>query len=105
MEKAQGKTKMKLTNTSIETVSPSHAGGAAGVAGVAGNDSRSSGASKSAGSDSVQLSGASQLLSLAKASASDRSAKVANVAALVRSGQYSTDTASVSHAVVQGHIQ
>jgi anti-sigma28 factor (negative regulator of flagellin synthesis) len=53
----------------------------------------------------VSLSSASQLLSLAKAGASDRSSKVANIAALVRSGQYSADTTSVSHAVVQGHIQ
>ncbi len=96
---------MKLTNTSIETVSPSQTGGASGVSGVAGNDSRTASSSKTSTSDSVSLSSASQLLSLAKAGASDRSSKVANIAALVRSGQYSADTTSVSHAVVQGHIQ
>ena len=95
---------MKLTNTSIETVSPSHAGGASGVSGATGNDSRVT-SSKTGDSDSVSLSGASQLLSLAKAGASDRSSKVANIAALVRSGEYSADTTSVSHAVVQRHIQ
>ena len=95
---------MKLTNTSIETVSPSHAGTTAGVSGVNANDSRVA-SSKSGSSDSVSLSSASQLLSLAKAGASDRSSKVANIAALVRSGQYSADTTSVSHAVVEGHIQ
>ena len=55
----------------------------------------------------MNLSSASQLLSLAKAAGAgpDRSAKVSNVAAAVRSGQYSSDIASVSHAVVQGHIK
>jgi anti-sigma28 factor (negative regulator of flagellin synthesis) len=96
---------MKLTNTNIETISPSSAGGAAGISGVGGSSSRVAGTT-SGGSDSVNLSSASQLLSLAKASASsDRSAKVSSVAALVRSGQYSTDNASVSQAVVEGHIQ
>ena len=95
---------MKLTNTSIETVSPSQAGTTAGVSGVAANDSRVASA-QSGSSDSVSLSSASQLLSLAKAGASDRSSKLANIAALVRSGQYSTDTTSVSHAVVEGHIK
>lgn len=98
---------MKLTNTSIETLAPSSAGGAAGTGSVGsvGGNSRSSSA-KAASSDSVSLSSASQLVNLAKASAvPDRASKLANVAALVRSGQYSADTASVSHAVVEGHIQ
>jgi anti-sigma28 factor (negative regulator of flagellin synthesis) len=96
---------MKLTNTNIETISPGNVGGAAGTNGVGGSSSRVSGA-LAGDSDSVNLSSASQLLSLAKASASsDRSAKVSSVAALVRSGQYSADSASVSQAVVQGHIQ
>jgi len=96
---------MKLTNTSIETVAPGQAGGTSGLGGVGNNDSHIA-ANKTGSSDSVNLSSASQLLNLAKASAtSDRSAKVASVTALVRSGQYSTDDASISHAVVQGHIQ
>lgn len=96
---------MKLTNTSIETVAPGSAGSAASVNGVGGSNSRS-GAGKAGSSDSVNLSSASQLLSLAKANAApDRSAKVSSVAALVRSGQYSADSASVSKAVVEGHIQ
>ncbi len=94
---------MKLTNTSIETLSTGHSGSTTSVTGTGGSNS---GATKTTSSDSVNLSNASQqLLSLAKASAPDRSAKLASVASLVRSGQYSTDTASVSHAVVQGHIQ
>lgn len=96
---------MKLTNTSIETVSPSYAGGTSGVSEVAGNDSRTGSSSKAGNADSVSLSSASQLLNLAKSTASDRSVKVASIAALVKSGQYSADTTSVSHAVVQGHIQ
>jgi hypothetical protein len=95
---------MKLTNTSIETIAPSQTGGSVGVSGAGGGGSRAA-APQGGSSDSVNLSSASQLLSLAKAGASsDRSAKVVSVAALVRSGQYSADTASVSHAVVQGHI-
>jgi anti-sigma28 factor (negative regulator of flagellin synthesis) len=54
----------------------------------------------------VNLSSAGQLVSLAKASAAPaNAAKLANIAALVRSGQYQTDTNSVSQAVVQGHLQ
>jgi len=94
---------MKLTNTSIETLSTGHTGGSAVVTGAGEGESRSA---KTTSSDSVNLSSASQqLLSLAKASASDRAVKLASVASLVRSGQYSADTASVSRAVVQGHIQ
>jgi anti-sigma28 factor (negative regulator of flagellin synthesis) len=96
-------TNMKLTNTSIETLAPSGAGASSAI-NKAGKDSRAAAAS-AANSDSVKLSSASQLLNLAKASAPDRSAKLASIAALVRTGQYSTDTTSVSHAVVEGHIQ
>jgi anti-sigma28 factor (negative regulator of flagellin synthesis) len=96
---------MKLTNTSIETLSPSGAGATGAVNGAGGNNSRAN-AAKSGGSDSVSLSSASQLLNLAKAgAASDRAAKVSNVAALVRTGQYPIYNPSVSQAVVQGHIQ
>jgi anti-sigma28 factor (negative regulator of flagellin synthesis) len=99
---------MKLTNTSIETLgsgSTTGTGGAGAVDGVAGGNSRAA-AAKVGGSDSVSLSSASQLVNLAKASAApDRAAQVASVASLVRSGQYSTDNASLSHAVVEGHIQ
>jgi anti-sigma28 factor (negative regulator of flagellin synthesis) len=97
---------VKLTNTSFETLAPGSAGSAAAASGVAGSNSRAAAAAKAGSSDSVNLSSASQLLGLAKAGASpDRSAKVSSVAALVRSGQYSADTAAVSHAVVEGHIQ
>jgi anti-sigma28 factor (negative regulator of flagellin synthesis) len=95
---------MKLTNTSIETIGPGGAAGA-GAASGAGSNGSGTAAAKAANSDTVNLSSASQLLSLAKTSASDRTSKLANVAALLRSGQYSTDTASVSRAVVDGHIQ
>jgi anti-sigma28 factor (negative regulator of flagellin synthesis) len=95
---------MKITNTSIETLAPGGAGGAGAISG--GSDSRAA-ASKPSNSDSVSLSSASQLVNLAKASGSspDRAAKLASVAALVRSGQYSADNASVSHAVVEGHLK
>ncbi len=91
---------MKITNTSIETLAT---GGAAAAGGV-GASLQASAAAKSR-NDSVNLSSASQLLNLAKTSATDRSAKLASVSSLLRSGQYSTDTASVSHAVVEGHLQ
>jgi anti-sigma28 factor (negative regulator of flagellin synthesis) len=95
---------MKLTNTSIETLSPGGAGGTGAIADGAGKDSRAAAAS-AAGSDSVKLSNTSQLVNLAKASAPDRAAKVASVAALLQAGQYSTDNASVSQALVAGHIR
>jgi anti-sigma28 factor (negative regulator of flagellin synthesis) len=92
---------MKITNTSIETLPSSGAGAANGV-----QSAQQGSAAKTAQTDSVNVSSASQLLSLAKASAApERSAKVSNVAAAVRSGQYSNDIASVSHAVVEGHLQ
>ena len=98
---------MRLTSTSIETLAPGSAAGAGnadGIGGVGKSDSRAT--SRTANSDSVNLSNAAALVNLAKASAApDRSSKVASVAALVRSGQYSFDTASVSQAVVQGNIQ
>ena len=97
---------MKLTNTSIETLGPGSAGSAAAASGVAGSSSRTAASAKAGSSDSVNLSSASQLLNLAKAGGTtDRSAKVSSVAALVRSGQYTADTAAVSHAVVEGHLQ
>ncbi len=91
---------MKITNTSIETLAPAGAGAANGV-----QANQQGTAARTSKTDSVNLSSASQLLSLAKAAAPDRSAKVSSVAAAVRSGQYSSDNASVSHAVVQGHIK
>jgi hypothetical protein len=92
---------MKITNTSIETLPSSGAGAASGVQatqqGISANNSKT---------DSVNVSSASLLLNLAKASAApDRSAKVSSVSAAVRSGQYSSDLASVSQALVGGHIQ
>jgi anti-sigma28 factor (negative regulator of flagellin synthesis) len=91
---------MKITNTSIETLSTGSAAAASGV-----GSSQQAAASAKSKNDSVSLSSASALLNLAKSSATDRSAKVASVASLLRSGQYSADTASVSHAVVEGHLQ
>ena len=90
---------MRLTNTTIETVAPSGAGSAGATTGT-GKDARAAAATASS-TDSVKLSSASQLINLAKAAAPDRSAKLANIAALVKSGQYSTDTTSVSHAVLR----
>ena len=94
---------MKITNSSIETLAP---GSAAAACGVGAHPSRTA-ANKNGNADSVNLSSASQLVNLAKATnaAPERTTKLANLAALVRSGQYSADTASVSHAVVEGHIQ
>jgi len=94
---------MRLTNTSIETLAPSGAGTPGSVAST-GKDSRAAAATANS-ADSVKLSSASQLINLAKAAAPDRSAKLASIAALVKSGQYSTDTTSVSHAVVEGHLK
>jgi anti-sigma28 factor (negative regulator of flagellin synthesis) len=92
---------MKITNTSIETLPP---GGASAASGA--QAAQQGTAAKAGKTDSVNVSVASQLLSLAKASAApDRSAKLSNVAAAIRTGQYSADIASVSHAVVDGHIQ
>jgi anti-sigma28 factor (negative regulator of flagellin synthesis) len=92
---------MKITNTSIETLAPTGAGAANGVP----LTSRGT-AAKAGTTDTVNVSSASELLSLAKASAApERTAKVSNVAAAVRTGQYSADIASVSHAVIEGHIQ
>jgi anti-sigma28 factor (negative regulator of flagellin synthesis) len=91
---------MKITNTSIETVSP---GGSGAVSGV--QSSQAGASAKSGKADSVNLSNATQLVNLAKTASAERNTKVSNVAALVRSGQYSADTASVSQAVVAGHIQ
>jgi anti-sigma28 factor (negative regulator of flagellin synthesis) len=90
---------MKITNTSIETLAT---GGAAAAGGVSASQQAAAAKSKN---DSVNVSSASALLNLAKASAADRSAKLASVASLVRNGQYSTDNASLSHAVVEGHLQ
>ena len=92
---------MKITNSSIETLAPAGTGAASGI-----QANQQGTAAKTAKTDSVNLSSASQLLSLAKAAAApDRSSKVSSVAAAVRSGQYSSDIASVSAAVVQGHIK
>lgn len=91
---------MKITNTSIETLAT---GGAAAAGGVGASQHTSAAAQSK--NDSVNVSSASALLNLAKSSATDRSAKLASVASLIRSGQYSTDNASVSHAVVEGHLQ
>jgi anti-sigma28 factor (negative regulator of flagellin synthesis) len=93
---------MKITNTSIETLAPAGSGAASSV-----QVNQQGTAAKTSKTDSVNLSSASQLLSLAKAAAAapDRSAKVSSVSAAVRSGQYSSDIASVSAAVVQGHIK
>jgi anti-sigma28 factor (negative regulator of flagellin synthesis) len=79
---------MKITNTSIETLAT---GGAAAAGGVSASQQAAAAKSKN---DSVNVSSASALLNLAKASAADRSAKLASVASLVRNGQYSTDNAS-----------
>jgi anti-sigma28 factor (negative regulator of flagellin synthesis) len=97
---------MRLTSTSIETLAPGSAAGAGnadGIGSVGRSDSRAT--SNSTNSDSVNLSSAAALVNLAKSAAPDRSSKVASVAALVRSGQYSSDAASVSQAVVQGSIR
>jgi hypothetical protein len=94
---------MKITNTSIETLAPAGAGAANGV-----QANQQGTAAKTSKTDSVSLSFASQLVSLAKAAAAaapDRSAMLASLAAAVRTGQYSSDIASVSAAVVQGHIK
>ena len=92
---------MKITNTSIETLPSAGAGAASGL-----EANHQGTAAKTAKTDSVNVSSASQLLSLAKASAApQRAAQVSNVAAAVRSGQYSSDAASVSQALVEGHIQ
>jgi anti-sigma28 factor (negative regulator of flagellin synthesis) len=92
---------MKITNTSIETLPSSGAGAASGVQATQQGNSASN-----AKTDSVNVSNASQLLNLAKASAApERSARVSSVAAAVRSGQYSSDIGSVSQALVGGHIQ
>jgi anti-sigma28 factor (negative regulator of flagellin synthesis) len=92
---------MKITNTSIETLAPAGTGAASGVSASGQGTS-----AKAAKTDSVNVSSASQLLSLAKASATpERSAKVSSVAAALRTGQYSSDIDSVSHAVVQEHIK
>jgi anti-sigma28 factor (negative regulator of flagellin synthesis) len=108
IQAVERKTNMKITNASIETLSPGGAAGAgqtAALDGVGGQNSRTTTA-RTAYSDTVSLSSAGQLVNLAKASAStDRTDELASVAALVRSGQYSADTASVSRALVQGHIQ
>jgi anti-sigma28 factor (negative regulator of flagellin synthesis) len=93
---------MKITNTSIETLPPAGAGAANGDV----QTTEQGTAAKSAQTDSVNVSSASQLLNLAKAAAApERSSKVSSVAAAVRSGQYSSDLASVSRAVVEGHIK
>jgi anti-sigma28 factor (negative regulator of flagellin synthesis) len=97
---------MKITNSSIETVAPGGSGTAAAVGGSEANQARTA-ANRRATDDSVSLSNASQLVNLAKTNsvAPDHAAKLASLAALVRTGQYSADTAGVSHAVVEGHIQ
>jgi len=99
---------MKITNSSIETLGNQSILGSTGASAAngAGESTTRFAARPAAQADSVNLSSAGQLVSLAKASAAPaNAAKLASVAALVRSGQYQTDTNSVSHAVVQGHLQ
>ncbi len=95
---------MKITNANIETLAPASTGNTGSVSSVNSNESRTAASANASGSDSVSLSSASQLLNLAKSGSADRSAKVADIAALVRSGQYSTDPSGVSQAVIQGHL-
>ena len=95
---------MKITNSSIETLGNQVITGSNGAS--AANGAGESTTRSAAQADSVNLSSAGQLVTLAKASAAPaNAAKLANVAALVRSGQYQTDTNSVSRAVVRGHLQ
>jgi anti-sigma28 factor (negative regulator of flagellin synthesis) len=93
---------MKITNTNIQTVTT----GVGGTGASGGTDANQSTAGPGAKGDSVKLSNASELVSLAKSAAlASRDAKLSNISAMVRSGQYNADTASVSRAVVEGHIQ
>lgn len=58
-----------------------------------------------AGSDQVDLSGATNLVALARQAASpERQARVSGVIAQVQAGQYQVDPPLVGQALVQGHL-
>jgi anti-sigma28 factor (negative regulator of flagellin synthesis) len=94
---------MRIGNSSLDSLIGSGPGAVNGT----GNESPAvSRTSDGTGADSVRLSSASSLVGRAKASdAATDPAKLASLAAQLRSGQYQADTAQVSHAVVDGHLQ
>lgn len=77
------------------TIGPQDASGVAS-AGLYGSHSRVSGA-ETGGRDSAEISGTSQLIS---AASSERSARIAQLAAAVQGGTYSVSGSAISQAVV-----
>lgn len=91
---------MQISHTNINSL------GSGSADSVAGSqvDARSSAAVAKTKPDSVSLSDATNLVALAKASAASRQTKIDSLSEQIQSGAYQSDTAQISHAVVQGHI-
>ncbi len=68
---------------------------------VGGGDSRGSGIGDDASSDVVKLSGASNLIALARnVQSADRQFRISSIAAQVRSGSYQINSQDVSKAIL-----
>jgi hypothetical protein len=94
---------MRIGNSSLDSLIGT---GPAPVNGTGGESSTIVPTPEGTTTDSVRLSGASSLVGLAKASTSATPpAKLASLAAQLKAGQYQADTAQVSQAVVNGHLQ
>jgi anti-sigma28 factor (negative regulator of flagellin synthesis) len=93
---------MRIGNSSIDSLGSKGAGSVGGVPADSHSAAETQG---SALSDTVSLSSASNLVSLAKVSTSPvQQAKIQSLAAQLLAGQYQADTAQVSQAVVQSHL-
>jgi hypothetical protein len=94
---------MRIGNSSLDSLigtGPSAVNGAGGDSPSVGNSP------DGARADSVSLSNAGNLIGLAKASTSaTQPAKLASLTAQLRAGQYQANTAQVSQALVEGHLQ
>ena len=94
---------MRIGNSSLDNLI---GGGPAAVNGAGTESPAVTRTSDGSASDSVRLSSASTLIGLAKVgNTATNPAKLASLAAQLRSGQYQADTAQVSHAVVDDHLQ
>jgi anti-sigma28 factor (negative regulator of flagellin synthesis) len=92
---------IRIQNDSLAGAAPSNAPRADEISRPANSPSQSTGRSASRGGDSVDISSLSQNVTAASAAQEvQQASRVGQLTALYRSGQYSVDSAQVSHAIV-----
>ena len=93
---------MRIENNTVDNRIQSGPGSVEGV----GSEGSSSKAQNSLATDTVRLSDARHLVALARDSTSAvQRQRLESVTSQLRSGQYQTDLAEISHAVVTSHLQ